>query len=147
VLLQPQVRDKPCTVADIRIEEVTRGGSEDRPAPLRLKREILDRELDRVYEAKTLKGEVGTWGVGRGLDLLEGIEGPPLGGRGTDRPNYACKRDTGPGAGCMKQGLHKVTLSVPPCLTGLELFGGMPHGGGKGGGKGGGGARWGGGGG
>jgi len=53
-----QVRDKPCSVADIRIEEVTRGGSEDRPSPLRLKREILDRELDRVYEAKTLKGRV-----------------------------------------------------------------------------------------
>jgi hypothetical protein len=86
VLLQPQVRDKPCTVADIRIEEVTRGGSEDRPAPLRLKREILDRELDRVYEAKTLKGEVGTWGVGRGLDLLEGSEGPPVCGGGQTVP-------------------------------------------------------------
>lgn len=27
------------------------------PRPLRLKREILERELDRVYEAQTLKGE------------------------------------------------------------------------------------------
>jgi hypothetical protein len=28
------------------------------PLKLRLKQEILDRELDRVYEAKTLRGEV-----------------------------------------------------------------------------------------
>jgi hypothetical protein len=43
-------------VADIRIQEVTRGGTEEKPSPLRLKREILDRELDRVYEATSLRG-------------------------------------------------------------------------------------------
>jgi hypothetical protein len=34
------------------------GGLSQSPKPLRLKQEILDRELDRVYEAKTLRGEV-----------------------------------------------------------------------------------------
>eukprot|EP00878_Enallax_costatus_P024990 GHUV01026706.1.p1 GENE.GHUV01026706.1~~GHUV01026706.1.p1 ORF type:complete len:297 (+),score=63.56 GHUV01026706.1:395-1285(+) len=55
-----QVRDKPCKVADIRIEPVgpdTVGpnGETLPPRPLRLKEEILDRELERVYQAETLK--------------------------------------------------------------------------------------------
>lgn len=62
-----QVRDKPCRVVDVRIEPVGPevegpGGTLLPPKPLRLKQEILDRELDRVYEAKTLKG--GTQGSG-----------------------------------------------------------------------------------
>lgn len=58
------MRDKPCRVVDVRVEEnarldADRRGNEgiDRPGqPLRLKKDILDRELDRVYDAKTLKG-------------------------------------------------------------------------------------------
>jgi hypothetical protein len=39
------------------------GGLSQSPKPLRLKQEILDRELDRVYEAKTLRGEfLNPWG-------------------------------------------------------------------------------------
>jgi hypothetical protein len=48
---------------DVRVESLGPeiegpGGSSQSPKPLRLKQEILDRELDRVYEAKTLRGEV-----------------------------------------------------------------------------------------
>lgn len=57
-----QVRDKPCKVVDIRVEPVAPdiegpNGLPPTPKPLRLKQEILDRELERVYQAKTLKGE------------------------------------------------------------------------------------------
>uniref|UniRef100_A0A383WJ48 Bacterial surface antigen (D15) domain-containing protein n=1 Tax=Tetradesmus obliquus TaxID=3088 RepID=A0A383WJ48_TETOB len=55
-----QVRDKPCRVVDVRVESLGPeiegpGGLTQSPKPLRLKQEILDRELDRVYEAKTLR--------------------------------------------------------------------------------------------
>eukprot|EP00775_Hariotina_reticulata_P009504 gene9504-9667_t len=49
------VRDQPCRVDDVRIEVVSPGPEGSEPKPLRLSQSILDRELDRVYEAKTLK--------------------------------------------------------------------------------------------
>jgi hypothetical protein len=61
-------------VVDVRVESVGPeiegpGGLSQSPKPLRLKQEILDRELDRVYEAKTLRGEA-VQGLGFGVFKL-----------------------------------------------------------------------------
>eukprot|EP00879_Flechtneria_rotunda_P023366 GHRR01024716.1.p1 GENE.GHRR01024716.1~~GHRR01024716.1.p1 ORF type:complete len:243 (+),score=73.44 GHRR01024716.1:534-1262(+) len=73
-----QVRDKPCHVADVRVEAIgpmVDEGPGSKPAgskSLRLKQEILDRELDRIYEAKTLK-EVHE-AVERAVEVLRQLE-------------------------------------------------------------------------
>ena len=78
-----KVRDQPCSVLEVRRAD-ERGGRDQKP--LRTKQAILDRELNRVYEAKTLQ-EIhmavrrllgrGWWSSSQGLAPRPGGMPPP----------------------------------------------------------------------